>query len=134
MNITRDLFLSYLIRMRPPRTTRTDTTFPYTTLCRSALFATVPALDQRVGLFGDCVDRERAAVGQHHHDRLAQRLQRIEQFLLLPHHDDVVAIAEMVVGPGFAAGLFVAADIEDDRVGALRRLQDRKSTRLNSSH
>src|SRR3546814_11175718 len=28
----------------------------------------------------------------------------------------------MVVGPGFAAGLFVAADIEDDRVGALRRL------------
>src|SRR3546814_9502599 len=28
----------------------------------------------------------------------------------------------MVVGPGFAAGLFVAAAIEDDRVGALRRL------------
>src|SRR3546814_14710774 len=38
------LVVLFLRRRRPPRSTRTDTLFPYTTLCRS-----VPSLDLDVG-------------------------------------------------------------------------------------
>src|SRR3546814_13995450 len=46
---------------RPPRSTRTDTLFPYTTLFRSAdQFAAVPAVERIGGVFGD---DHRAIVG-----------------------------------------------------------------------
>src|SRR3546814_9346976 len=32
------MFLFFLMLRRPPRSTRTDTLFPYTTLCRSTIF------------------------------------------------------------------------------------------------
>src|SRR3546814_18473903 len=37
---------------RPPRSTRTDTLFPYTTLCRSMKRLTVPAIQERKGAEG----------------------------------------------------------------------------------
>src|SRR3546814_16296798 len=46
---------------RPPRSTRTDTLFPYTTLFRSALRPSGPAFQHRVVLRGDL----RAFVGGH---------------------------------------------------------------------
>src|SRR3546814_13570412 len=55
---------------RPPRSTRTDTLFPYTTLFRSVLLA---------GKVGGVAVREMAALGQvHAHDGVARRYQREE--------------------------------------------------------
>src|SRR3546814_3930617 len=51
---------------RPPRSTRTDTLFPYTTLFRSIIVLD----DQRVGVVGGA--QQRQAAGQAHH--LAERL------------------------------------------------------------
>src|SRR3546814_6073306 len=43
---------------RPPRSTRTDTLFPYTTLFRSSRFAPPPELAHRRSLVpGQCIDR-----------------------------------------------------------------------------
>src|SRR3546814_1668009 len=55
-----DLFF-FMIR-RPPRSTRTDTLFPYTTLCRSA---------RRMGASGD--EEEVSLEGVQHGDRLRVR-------------------------------------------------------------
>src|SRR3546814_20392387 len=68
---------------RPPRSTRTDTLFPYTTLFRSALvfhfFCRRPALASvpSLALLRACVKRQTAAHGQncprvHLHHRLAR--------------------------------------------------------------
>src|SRR3546814_5354330 len=51
------------MKRRPPRSTRTDTLFPYTTLFRSLLLADETALDQRredtrQALLGDAQDAE----------------------------------------------------------------------------
>src|SRR3546814_15956965 len=59
----------FLRRRRPPRSTRTDTLFPYTTLCRSALplprhFA--PDLAAESGPDGD---RDRGDGGDYHRGR-----------------------------------------------------------------
>src|SRR3546814_4526646 len=114
---------------RPPRSTRTDTLFPYTTLFRSADFleflvarlGDVPghlAGLAAVGILGlghgdepAAVGRERAVddvhvLAQVGRRRCAARVGAAPLFLLLAHR--------------VAAGAVVA--------------QDRKSTRLNSSH
>src|SRR3546814_11412155 len=112
---------------RPPRSTRTDTLFPYTTLCRS-------------GRVEPVVGQREAAV------RLAQDLRRRQPavveaedaVVIAAVRDGVVALADLEAG-GAAVdqeagdlllrprrGLFLAAGDEDDA--------DRKSTRLNSSH
>src|SRR3546814_12639397 len=48
-----DLFFVFLMRRRPPRPTRTDPLFPYTTLFRSS----------RTGAGGLCPDRPRRGAG-----------------------------------------------------------------------
>src|SRR3546814_21138828 len=101
------------MRRRPPRSTRTDTLFPYTTLFRSG---PLPLL----------------ALGRADHRRAALHRRRL---------DGAVAGAQMQEGPpdggpsfsrlsqpsiwGRSGGLGLVAE---DLVG------DRKSTRLNSSH
>src|SRR3546814_7674651 len=102
---------------RPPRSTRTDTLFPYTTLFRSneGVFA------DGVG-FGQCgIDRSREA-----------RIVQLDR--------DVVAAFATGLLPGGADVEIGGADAE---VGGLlavlveraeNRLGDRKSRRLNSSH
>src|SRR3546814_12818771 len=61
-------FLFLMIR-RPPRSTRTDTLFPYTTLFRSAAAALEVRTDHARGLFcrqqGEA--RQRREVGEHAH-------------------------------------------------------------------
>src|SRR3546814_20181996 len=100
------VFLFFLVLRRPPRSTRTDTLFPYTTLFRSR---------QRVGDAGD-VDREgRLQVG----DRGVAQGRRLGQETSVGNHH--------VEAPEALDGL---------RDGRVERgpVADRKSTRLNSSH
>src|SRR3546814_12383692 len=94
---------------RPPRPTRTDTLFPYTTLCRSSRFAG-PSLSRK---------------GRGEFDRLPCR----QGADALDHGEEAVGAvgAERLreAEPGDGA-------LDVDRQDLLRR--DRKSTRLNSSH
>src|SRR3546814_18930427 len=54
---TLSLFFFFLMIRRPPRSTRTDTLFPYTTLFRSLLVDARRALGDRRGVFLDAADR-----------------------------------------------------------------------------
>src|SRR3546814_18527864 len=99
----------FLMILRPPRSTRTDTLFPYTTLFRSGDDASV--LADRPMAFG-----AHARVDQDLRDRVL----RSRAFLALvggrqvPDVVDRMVVADVLQGVG--DGL------------------DRKSTRLNSSH
>src|SRR3546814_13669588 len=95
---------------RPPRSTRTDTLFPYTTLFRSGL-----ADEVRAGV-EQALDRRRGARG---------RLVRGEPGGIAVAGDaalDVVQVLRREGEPG------------ERPLPAPRHRQDRKSTRLNSSH
>src|SRR3546814_14304676 len=89
------IFFFLMIR-RPPRSTRTDTLFPYTTLFRSDVF-TRP-------------DEELAVVAVQHH--AVARLDPRQEV-----GDEVDAERHAIVGERLAMAV-----------------EDRKSTRLNSSH
>src|SRR3546814_365736 len=96
----------FLMSRRPPRSTRTDTLFPYTTLFRS---------DPGLGRAAPAARRAR--------DRVLVQV--------LPggrRRPDVAA------GLPAAAGDRAAGAQERRGGGAVVHLEDRKSTRLNSSH
>src|SRR3546814_2463570 len=95
----------------PPRSTRTDTLFPYTTLFRSQLHARL-ALRDAVAHSGHAAGHLRHAAG------IARRLA-----------DDLRKALE-----GLVRGEHVVVGGDDREIGHHRALQDRKSTRLNSSH
>ena len=88
---------------------------------RGAAFLTeIPAFEQRVRLRGDLRNRQRLAVDQHDDDGLAAaRTWRRASSFCSPIRSSVGAVAEMIVGPGFATRRAAAADHEHDRVGAL---------------
>src|SRR3546814_20767183 len=56
----------FLMRRRPPRSTRTDTLFPYTTLFRSPRPHRVHALPAAGGVLAEC-PRRRHRAGRHGH-------------------------------------------------------------------
>src|SRR3546814_20007038 len=100
-------FLFFLIILRPPISTRTDTLFPYTTLFRSALL--VAGTDQL-----------------EQHARLGLVLGDVGEIV----EDQEVEVVEPVDGR-FQRQL-TAGNLELlDEIGGAG---DRKSTRLNSSH
>src|SRR3546814_19177342 len=106
----------FLMIRRPPRSTRTDTLFPYTTLFRSDIFA------------GEGVGRP----------RFAEAADRVEQHHPVGGHQVRAGAEEGVVI--MRADMLEHADrhdaVEAPRV-AQRKVaivEDRKSTRLNSSH
>src|SRR3546814_9922861 len=111
---------------RPPRSTRTDTLFPYTTLFRSrprrsaGRRSLLEILQQRLDLV-DIVVGQRVALGE-------MRDQRRQPATEQPVHQP----------PRFARDIAVARDqraIEvTPAVGLMPDRLDRKSTRLNSSH
>src|SRR3546814_4420386 len=136
------------MRRRPPRSTRTDTLFPYTTLFRSTraeggpafgIFGVVSAADPALHRFGEDV-LERAARMQRRgefggHHCLVAKAWPVD----FDHGLVVVLVPRDVALPfavethrlqtaqcGFAMTQHAAADHD---VGL-----DRKSTRLNSSH
>src|SRR3546814_14203756 len=96
---------------RPPRSTRTDTLFPYTTLFRS--HADIAAERGQPALFRN--------LGLHHHAgrRAVRKLAGVAR-------GDRVAFAHhrLQAGEPFEGGVGTVAFV----------LVDRKSTRLNSSH
>src|SRR3546814_16972096 len=94
-----------LMRRRPPRSTRTDTLFPYTTLCRS-----IRSFSETI-LAGVSVFRDLPNAGLWIHAQLSDRESRNFWLTLL------AKLVLVVVG-----GLLAEWGI------------DRKSTRLNSSH
>src|SRR3546814_4213012 len=120
---------------RPPRSTRTDTLFPYTTLFRSLVqggverlrgsqVAAEGLLDHHPRAPGAAAGVERADHGREQARRDRQVVQRVfggAQFL-----------AQALEGAGVVV---VAVDVAQlRRVLFDSRLVDRKSTRLNSSH
>src|SRR3546814_15743150 len=79
------LFIFFLMIRRPPRSTRTDTLFPYTTLFRSAdrsvglfclagLAARLFAAAEQVEQEGEHVDEVEIEVQRPHHHRLAHEV------------------------------------------------------------
>src|SRR3546814_15107927 len=99
------LYIFFLMILRPPRSTRTDTLFPYTTLFRSLTNA-------------PCC-RNSAMI---HHERLRP-----------PSRDypaDEWNIVEKGFHPEFLAQLETMLALGNGYLG----MRDRKSTRLNSSH
>src|SRR3546814_6751322 len=97
---------------RPPRSTRTDTLFPYTTLVRSQSLVVIHR-QHRVGIVQ--VFRREQRVGGQGADRVDAGRARSAQCGL----DDVDFLAAEMSG---LAGMGIEA------------AEDRKSTRLNSSH
>src|SRR3546814_15529669 len=101
---------------RPPRSTRTDTLFPYTTLFRSVVEEVLPGKEAALGIAGG----ER--LGNTRQDAGSLASQHLLTGVIAPicHHGDFLA-------SGGLAGLAAHG-------GQLCSVADRKSTRLNSSH
>src|SRR3546814_5357162 len=101
------LFFFFLMILRPPRSTRTDTLFPYTTLFRSVEIMAIGAARSEIAQ----VEGELARDGHEMVDMIERGLNQLG-----------------IGAQPFAHGI-------DDMIGAARndRPLDRKSTRLNSS-
>src|SRR3546814_19499189 len=108
------IFVFFLMIRRPPRSTRTDTLFPYTTLFRSAVARQGPLV---VGTALQIVtDRQRqGAPGERRH------IGNVERFGERDH-----SITSSRIRGGYAPHAIFSLSSARDR--------DRKSTRLNSSH
>src|SRR3546814_2423498 len=107
---------------RPPRSTRTDTLFPYTTLFRSLLERLVE-LEDALGEFGRLVAVEQGLAFLEIADRVRRRIEAQRQFLR--------------VGAQPREHVRIAADIGRDveiLLGDRALDVNRKSTRLHYSH
>src|SRR3546814_12277628 len=114
---------------RPPRSTRTDTLFPYTTLFRSAF-----GFQFAVGII--FVERGAIGVAERDRDALVLRLQpqpHARQRAAGAHRAGEAVDLPFHLRPDFLGG---AVDV-GAAVGDIVKLvgpEDRKSTRLSSSH
>src|SRR3546814_7343777 len=102
------------MRLRPPRSTRTDTLFPYTTLFRSE-------------------EEERLEFGVHHRVPIrfgeVDRVGAADDAGIVDQYVDAAECGERRVDERLQRG-----DARQVGVEILRLPADRKSTRLNSSH
>src|SRR3546814_16318381 len=104
-------FFFFLMIRRPPRSTRTDTLFPYTTLFRSISGADATALDIDPGQVPAALANRKAILGMRpEHMRLRK--------------------------PGIPVEIEMVEVLGSEQLihGRIGDTQDRKSTRLNSSH
>src|SRR3546814_6585888 len=112
---------------RPPRSTRTDTLFPYTTLFRSAQHApaylAAPPERRRLEFRGD---QGRCATGRG--GTLFERIRSAADAYL------VTARLQRVIGTQSQLPALVRKVAAPDPWWSSERRRDRKSTRLNSSH
>src|SRR3546814_3627505 len=119
---------------RPPRSTRTDTLFPYTTLFRSTQGA--ERLLDRNDL--DVVVEAHLLTDEEPQGRLPQRQEGgLLQLLVVVEQrqtigDDEHGCRRIVVEAHVPRPVEIDGTLRIGAVGG--RLQDRKSTRLNSSH
>src|SRR3546814_2209678 len=110
---------------RPPRSTRTDTLFPYTTLFRSGLG--VDAGDTHAAVLGHALCPAQVAARQQDRELLAAQATQVVH----ASAEREAVLGHFLQGP--VAG--VVAETIVDRLEVVQvEHQDRKSTRLNSSH
>src|SRR3546814_18075655 len=134
----------FLIIRRPPRSTRTDTLFPYTTLLRVAVCAgrQWPPRELLVGLYLRLLDRRggTAAGGQGLFGLHRRRAQVARQIRPRPHDRPLRPGARGRKDTGTGGGVRLDPRLEAPQVWPCHALPahfahpDRKSTRLNSSH
>src|SRR3546814_9278446 len=121
------IFIFFLMIRRPPRSTRTDTLFPYTTLFRSLVQDTARFLDagfcKRTALGVEVIALEQSAVALK---------ARFPDRLMLAGHGEVGASRASALRAEHRVRLALAA--EACRGFPAVEAGDRKSTRLNSSH
>src|SRR3546814_3655102 len=132
------------MRRRPPRSTRTDTLFPYTTLFRSTcsfyeMFKREPVGEYVVNVCTNiaCLLLGGEELLHHLEDRLGVKPGSTTAdgtFTL----EDVEFIAACTEAPclqvNYRYFYKVTPEAADDLIDDLRNGRDRKSTRLNSSH
>src|SRR3546814_5858443 len=115
---------------RPPRSTRTDTLFPYTTLFRSDPFGGAPLGGDRIGDRGDFGDEAFEIV-----DRGQEAIDFMLMILEILVERDVIDLLETMIEhlifPRAEAGHRARRGAAR---GELEPVRDRKSKRLNSSH
>src|SRR3546814_8307098 len=121
---------------RPPRSTRTDTLFPYTTLFRARQRPISWGMDKhRHRLRRD--DAQTGMTTVREPRRLSVILSPEEVARLLDAAPGLNAKAALSVsyGAGLRASEVVSLKVSDiDSARQVIRVEDRKSTRLNSSH
>src|SRR3546814_16399183 len=100
---------------RPPRSTRTDTLFPYTTLFRSALRLYRHAGSRRRQLLAQARDRSLQGVAGH---RLVERVEAVLQRIL---HDDAAAGAQQLFQQGRLAAREAEGTVVDERFRSAER-------------
>src|SRR3546814_3812476 len=117
---------------RPPRSTRTDTLFPYTTLFRSPLLFFAPV--RVLGLVRECEGSERRVA--EHADDVAARLVDLLLQSLCGHGGVLSSVewGETWLGDRGDPKAEDRGHRIPQRAGRVIRELDRKSTRLNSSH
>src|SRR3546814_13261711 len=122
--------LFFLIFRRPPRSTRSDTLFPYTTLFRSLGSVAIIVSTQKGdgGLGVRITAAIEAAEDEDSYDQYEDDADPLDEIAdALAHHNVPGELADRLTR---AAGSLDA----DDPLLALAGALDRKSTRLNSSH
>src|SRR3546814_15847910 len=120
------LFFFFLMIRRPPRSTRTDTLFPYTTLFRSEL--QLDAL-RRAGC--ERVFTEKASGARDDRPELARILEDV-----LRAGDTLVVWKLDRLARSLKKLIATAEDLEREKIGLVsltESIEDRQSTRLNSS-
>src|SRR3546814_7562341 len=110
---------------RPPRSTRTDTLFPYTTLFRSG--SHVGAAVRVAGADRGNVDRRRDRVARR---SFAHGAGDARPALARPHLIQSLSMAAAVLRPRGR----LSASLVVEQLAVQSVCGDRKSTRLNSSH
>src|SRR3546814_2741543 len=113
---------------RPPRSTRTDTLFPYTTLCRSRRRLPPAGGGQMHAKARPVAVPDMLDGAAHVARELRDQREAESPSLALGGHEGIEQVAANIGGN---AGT-VVADAEFDR--QCDAAADRKSTRLNSSH
>src|SRR3546814_6607470 len=121
-------YFFFLMIRRPPRSTRTDTLFPYTTLFRSAAMTR-----RRAGQLQISRRLVEARLVGEDADRPAKRSAAVKRALRAAQHFDAIDIVKLEIRLRRSLGDGCFVDIDPDG-RLLAGVEDRKSTRLNSSH
>src|SRR3546814_11906510 len=133
---------------RPPRSTRTDTLFPYTTLFRSPICpekgeqgpgaAYNPAAKVYTVYSGDTSQEHDLRISHIGYDRLHNKADDSRAWFPLQALRDAAASGRIgSIAPRFhgaPTNRSHRTTIDQDLPEMLKRCRDRKSTRLNSSH
>jgi hypothetical protein len=88
----------------------------------SHFLAQVPAFVDYGHFSHQLADRKWSPVEQNRNDGFARAYKRIDQFILLADELQACSIAEVISHPGFARGLLVATDDEDNDISSPRDL------------